>query len=90
MPTNRRKTVRTGWKKLQGSGGLTHEQQFLMTALWRDVNNMPPLTNHNSAFKRAHPERFEKLKDVWKIQRLKAHIAELEARLQEKEAQVRV
>lgn len=58
-----------GWKKLQRSGGLTHEQQFLMTALWRDVVGMPPLTNYNAKFKHDNPERFKEIEKVWERQR---------------------
>lgn len=56
MPTNRCKTVRTDWKKLQASGGLTHEQQFRMTALLRDVDGKPPLTSAQK-WNRTEPSR---------------------------------
>jgi hypothetical protein len=57
-----KKESQANWKKLQRSGGLTHEQQFLMTALWRDVVGMPPPTNVNAEFKRNHFERYKEIK----------------------------
>ncbi len=64
------------WLAIQRSGGLTHEQQFVMTALLRDVDGKPPLTSppaENKAFRKANPERWERLKQLWRAQQVAEH-----------------
>lgn len=64
-----------GWHRLQESGGLTHEQEFLITAIWRDVHGKPPLPpvnrapEENQEFAKANPERYKALRKVWAEQR---------------------
>lgn len=76
--TDKRAASQADWKKLQRSGGLTHEQRFLMTALCRDVVGMPPLTNYNAKFKHDNPERFKEIKALWDAER---RVKKLKARL---------
>ena len=49
-----------------------------MTALWRDVVGMPPLTNYNAKFKHDNPERYKEIKALWDAER---RVKKLKARL---------